>query len=236
MYINAGWKDKMKVKFHGAKWDMDAKKWYIPEGLDKRDFMKWMDDHQKMTVATMYEGKLKKPSKKKLLPPSALVVEEEKTQELDEDGEPIVPEQIIKDGDGSDDDEVIFVEEKKVDHDAKLQEKINSIAKPEKIKPPSRIKADKKEQENDPDVNMEETPKTKPKKMTKAQKEQALLAASETKFNTDKKLNDTLTLQNLDYKNEITPYEIKNIDLNLKNNIFLILYQENKPNTVNYNY
>ena len=42
LYINCSYKDKDEAKLLGAKWDADKRKWYIPFGLDRSKFKKWM--------------------------------------------------------------------------------------------------------------------------------------------------------------------------------------------------
>ena len=40
-YLNVGFSDKDLAKSQGARWDADARRWYIPSSLDKTDFKKW---------------------------------------------------------------------------------------------------------------------------------------------------------------------------------------------------
>ncbi len=40
-YINCPYDEKDLAKALGAKWDNDARKWYVPEGLDKNRFKRW---------------------------------------------------------------------------------------------------------------------------------------------------------------------------------------------------
>ena len=41
-YINCSYNDKDEAKLLGARWDADKRKWYIPFGLDRSKFKKWM--------------------------------------------------------------------------------------------------------------------------------------------------------------------------------------------------
>lgn len=41
-YINCSFEDKDECKSLGGKWDSDARKWYIPAGMDKSAFAKWL--------------------------------------------------------------------------------------------------------------------------------------------------------------------------------------------------
>ena len=40
-YLDCPYADKDECKELGAYWDMDKRKWFVPEGLDKDDFRKW---------------------------------------------------------------------------------------------------------------------------------------------------------------------------------------------------
>ena len=41
-YINVPYKEKDIAKLLGARYDGDTKKWYIPEGVDEKNFKQWM--------------------------------------------------------------------------------------------------------------------------------------------------------------------------------------------------
>lgn len=95
--------------------------------------------------------------------------------------------------------------------------------KTEKLKE-KQVQETKKQQEEDDQQEDQDYDRPKPKMKTAKELEQlAKLEDDKTKFNTDKKLNDQLTLQNLSYQNDITSDQIKMIDLKLTNNIYLIL-------------
>lgn len=46
-YLNCPFEDKDECKALGGQWDGDAKKWYIPSGLDTKPFEKWIIDTSK---------------------------------------------------------------------------------------------------------------------------------------------------------------------------------------------
>ena len=43
-YIEVPYKDKNVVKLMGARYDGEKRKWYIPQGVDKKLFSKWIKD------------------------------------------------------------------------------------------------------------------------------------------------------------------------------------------------
>ncbi len=40
-YLNCPYSEKDLCKTLGAKWDANKKKWYVPEGVDKKKFKRW---------------------------------------------------------------------------------------------------------------------------------------------------------------------------------------------------
>ena len=40
-YINCPYSEKDLAKTLGARWDADAKKWFVPEGLNRNTFKRW---------------------------------------------------------------------------------------------------------------------------------------------------------------------------------------------------
>ena len=48
-YINCTYKDKDEAKLLGARWDSDERKWYIPFGLDRSKFSKWIKKNETKT-------------------------------------------------------------------------------------------------------------------------------------------------------------------------------------------
>ena len=40
-YINCPYSEKDLAKTLGAKWDKDKRKWYVPEGVDRKKFKRW---------------------------------------------------------------------------------------------------------------------------------------------------------------------------------------------------
>ena len=40
-YLDCPYADKDECKELGAYWDIDRRKWYVPEGADRDDFRKW---------------------------------------------------------------------------------------------------------------------------------------------------------------------------------------------------
>ena len=41
-YLNCPFEEKDECKSLGARWDGDAKKWYVPEGVEISKFSKWL--------------------------------------------------------------------------------------------------------------------------------------------------------------------------------------------------
>jgi len=41
-YLNCPFDDKEECKSLGGKWDGDAKKWFVPEGVELEPFSKWL--------------------------------------------------------------------------------------------------------------------------------------------------------------------------------------------------
>lgn len=41
--LNVPFKEKDEAKSHGARWNPDAKHWYIPAGVEEAPFEKWLD-------------------------------------------------------------------------------------------------------------------------------------------------------------------------------------------------
>ena len=42
-YIACPFADKDDAKSLGARWDMDARKWYVPNDVDRNLFKKWFE-------------------------------------------------------------------------------------------------------------------------------------------------------------------------------------------------
>nr|WP_267311331.1 zincin-like metallopeptidase domain-containing protein [Asaia spathodeae]GBR16865.1 hypothetical protein AA105894_1678 [Asaia spathodeae NBRC 105894] len=42
VYLSVPWEDRNAAKAQGAKWDKDAKSWYVPTGTDEAPFAQWM--------------------------------------------------------------------------------------------------------------------------------------------------------------------------------------------------
>ena len=42
VYLNCPYKDKEECKMLGGRWDKEAKKWYVPAGMDPQPFAKWV--------------------------------------------------------------------------------------------------------------------------------------------------------------------------------------------------
>ena len=40
-YLNCPYSEKDLVKSLGARWDADARKWYVPSELDTKQFKRW---------------------------------------------------------------------------------------------------------------------------------------------------------------------------------------------------
>lgn len=49
-YINCSYQDKDEAKLLGARWDSDERKWYIPFGLDRSKFSKWIKKSETKTT------------------------------------------------------------------------------------------------------------------------------------------------------------------------------------------
>lgn len=45
-YLQVPYEEKDKAKSLGAKWDTNRKKWYVPDGLDKKPFAKWLPNYE----------------------------------------------------------------------------------------------------------------------------------------------------------------------------------------------
>ena len=46
-YINCPYDEKDLAKTLGAKWDVEAKKWYVPEGIKIETFRRWWPENTK---------------------------------------------------------------------------------------------------------------------------------------------------------------------------------------------
>ena len=44
-YLNCPYAEKNQAKDLGARWDKDAKKWYVPNDVDRNLFKKWWPKH-----------------------------------------------------------------------------------------------------------------------------------------------------------------------------------------------
>ena len=42
VYLNASYEEREEVKALGARWDDEARKWYVPEGLSTDSFSRWL--------------------------------------------------------------------------------------------------------------------------------------------------------------------------------------------------
>ena len=40
-YLNCPYSEKDLCKTLGAKWDKEKRKWYVPEGVDRKKFKRW---------------------------------------------------------------------------------------------------------------------------------------------------------------------------------------------------
>ena len=40
-YLDCPYEDKDECKLKGGKWDNEARKWYVPQGIDRKKFTKW---------------------------------------------------------------------------------------------------------------------------------------------------------------------------------------------------
>ena len=41
-YINCPYEEKDLAKALGAKWDIEEKKWFVPNGVDRNSFNRWI--------------------------------------------------------------------------------------------------------------------------------------------------------------------------------------------------
>lgn len=68
IYLNVPFSQKGEAKSYGALWDYDAKKWWIPDGIDTTYFQKWLpnkasksvndlSDEQKLVITTAKQGR-----------------------------------------------------------------------------------------------------------------------------------------------------------------------------------
>ena len=56
-YLDCPYADKDECKELGAYWDIDRRKWYVPEGADREDFRKWWPgESEEYTEAVVAEG------------------------------------------------------------------------------------------------------------------------------------------------------------------------------------
>ena len=44
-YINCPYDEKDLAKTLGAKWDLEAKKWYVPDGIKRETFRRWWPEN-----------------------------------------------------------------------------------------------------------------------------------------------------------------------------------------------
>ena len=49
-YLNCPYSEKDLCKTLGAKWDKERKKWYVPEGVDRKKFKRWSHDQSEKKV------------------------------------------------------------------------------------------------------------------------------------------------------------------------------------------
>ena len=49
-YLNCPYSEKDLCKTLGAKWDKERKKWYVPEGVDRKKFKRWSYDQSEKKV------------------------------------------------------------------------------------------------------------------------------------------------------------------------------------------
>ena len=40
-YLDCPYSEKDQAKDMGARWDVSARKWYVPDGIDREQFRKW---------------------------------------------------------------------------------------------------------------------------------------------------------------------------------------------------
>lgn len=49
-YLHCPFSDKDKVKSLGAKWDPEAKRWYVPAGVSATPFARWLTEQPQQSV------------------------------------------------------------------------------------------------------------------------------------------------------------------------------------------
>jgi exodeoxyribonuclease VII large subunit len=57
-YLTTSFQEKEQVKSLGAKWDVTAKKWYVPEGIDLAPFKNWLANTQIPTYPSLLHHKI----------------------------------------------------------------------------------------------------------------------------------------------------------------------------------
>ena len=50
-YLNCPYSEKDLVKSLGARWDADARKWYVPGELDTKQFKRWWPKESKVETS-----------------------------------------------------------------------------------------------------------------------------------------------------------------------------------------
>ena len=50
-YLNCPYSEKDLVKSLGARWDADARKWYVPSELDTKQFKRWWPKESKGQIS-----------------------------------------------------------------------------------------------------------------------------------------------------------------------------------------
>ena len=48
-YLACPYAEKDQAKGLGARWDVDARKWYVPNDLDRNEFKRWWPNNEEAT-------------------------------------------------------------------------------------------------------------------------------------------------------------------------------------------
>lgn len=55
IFLDVPFAEKDKVKRLGAKWDSEARRWYIPHGMDAYPFKRWCPDALRLHILSLKE-------------------------------------------------------------------------------------------------------------------------------------------------------------------------------------
>lgn len=69
--LDVPFKEKEQAKVHGAKWDKDAKEWYVPPGTDLKPLASWLPKEgadDKVVIVPVVDQRAKQPSVEAALP------------------------------------------------------------------------------------------------------------------------------------------------------------------------